>query len=255
MNKSFHFAVKGGVVLLALIGLLNAASVFAITFPQRLGYVNDYATLLSQEDKGNLEKTLSEFEQKTSNELNVVIVNDFQGMDSFTYSQELFNTWKIGKAGKNNGILFVIGPKEGFPFPERGDVFINIGAGLEGALPDSLTGTILKAEVFPQFKSGKFALGVSGGVAAIIKATQGEYIPTPTPADPSSPSNALFAIGFFVVFIIVAIILNKFFPKKGKGGKGSGPTSFFGGGAGSGSSSSSSGGGGMSRGGGAGGSW
>lgn len=247
--KKLIFLALAFVLIFSAVGEASA-----VNFPKRLGYVNDYAALISVQDKTALENMLVDYEKQTSNEINVLIVGDFQGLDPFTFSQEVFNAWKLGKAGKNNGILFLIGPKQGFAFPERGEAFINVGAGLEGALPDSLTGTILRSEVFPQFKDKNVALGITNGITAIMKAIKGEYTPTPLPADQSNQGNVLFVIGFFAVFIIVAIILNKFFPRKGKGGSSSGGSSFFSSGSG-GSSSSSSGGGGMSRGGGAGGSW
>lgn len=154
---------------------------FTVEIPKPSGFVNDFAGILKQEERLELEGILKNFEAQTSNEIVIVIVNSFGELDSFTYSQELFTKWEIGKEGKNNGILFLVGPSVGLPFPSKGEIFINVGKGLEGALPDSLTGTILRKEIFPKFKAADYFNGVKNGVLAIISATKGEY-----KADPAS---------------------------------------------------------------------
>lgn len=154
----------------------------AVDFPSASGFVNDFAGILKAEERAELEEILKNFEAQTSNEIVVAIVKSFDGLDSFTYSQELFTKWGVGKGNKNNGVLVLIGPSEGLPFPERGEIFINVGKGLEGALPDSLTGTILRKEISPQFKSANYFAGVKGGILAIISATKGEYKADPVAA-------------------------------------------------------------------------
>lgn len=156
---------------------MTAQTVLAVTLSKAAGFVNDNAGILQAADKQALETVLTEYEKQTSNEVVVVTVSSFEGLDRFTYSQELFTTWKLGKAGKNNGILFLINPTSR-------EAFINVGKGLEGALPDSLAGTILRNEVFPNFKAGDYVGGISKGVTAIIQATKGEY-----KADASSSKN------------------------------------------------------------------
>lgn len=166
-----------GIVLLcgAFFAVASLQTALAVDFPKATGFVNDYAGILSPAYKVNLESQLQAFKTQTTNEIVVVIVNDLQGQDMFGYSQGLFTAWGIGTADKNNGVLFLVGPKEGYPFPEKGEAFINVGGGLEGALPDSLTGTILNREVFPYFKEKKISDGIGSGVIAIMQATKGEY--------------------------------------------------------------------------------
>lgn len=163
-----------GILFLSAFFLFPQIS-FTAEIPKPSGFVNDFAEILKQEEVAELEGILKNFEAQTSNEIVIVIVNSFGELDSFTYSQELFTRWGIGKEGKNNGILFLVGPSVGLPFPEKGEIFINVGKGLEGALPDSLTGTILRQEVFPRFKAGDYFNGVKNGVLAIIGAVKGEY--------------------------------------------------------------------------------
>lgn len=155
-----------GIVLTSIFLLFQFS--LAIDFPKPQGFVNDFTGILTQEQKSEFELLLQEFERETSNEIAIAIVSSLEGLDRFSYSQELFTAWKIGKPQKNNGILFLIA------LSER-EAFINVGKGLEGALPDSLAGSILRNEVFPFFKSQQYADGIRNGLAAMIKATKGEY--------------------------------------------------------------------------------
>lgn len=181
MNKK----LVGGILFLIALLLFPQLSL-AVDFPSASGFVNDFAGILKAEERAELEEILKNFEAQTSNEIVVAIVKSFDGLDSFTYSQELFMKWGIGKGNKNNGVLVLIGPSEGLPFPERGEIFINVGKGLEGALPDSLTGTILRKEISPKFKAADYFSGVKGGVLAIISATKGEYKADPAYAEKSN---------------------------------------------------------------------
>ena len=180
-----------------------------VTLPSPSGFVNDFAGILTNEGKTYLNDTLKQFELETSNEITIVIVPSFQGMDRFTYSQALFSQWKIGKANKNNGILFLIGPKGDLPFPEHGEAFINVGKGLEGALPDSLTGSILRSEVFPKFQTKQYYEGVLGGVEGIISATKGEYTPS---ADQTTSGGGfkdfIFGSGFWLVWLFFIFVIH-----------------------------------------------
>lgn len=181
---------------------------YAVEFPRPVGYVNDFAGVLLPNEKTELDATLKAFEDATTNQIFVVIVSSFDGLDRFTYSQELFNSWKIGQANRNNGVLFLWGPTEGLPFPERGEVFMNVGPGLEGALPDSLVGSILRHEVFPNFKAKKYMDGLRAGLTGIMQATKGEY-----QAKVGDEGNSSWSVsGIIQVLIFFGfVIVNYFF--------------------------------------------
>lgn len=177
---------------------LSAASqsVFAINLPKETGFVNDYAGILQAQDKQALEAVLDNYEKQTSNEVVVVAVPSFEGLDRFSYAQALATEWGIGKAGKSNGILFLINTTER-------EAFIAVGKGLEGALPDSLTGTILRNEVAPDFKVKNYAEGVRKGVMAIIGATKGEYKPDPNKtASGEMRGNMIGTMFIFIPFFL-----------------------------------------------------
>lgn len=204
-----HFLL---VVFAALVFLHAAPGALAVQFPRAVGQVNDFAGILAPAEEAELELRISQFEQATTNEIALAIVPAFQGMDPFSYSQSLFTSWKIGKAGKNNGILIVWGPREGLPFPERGHVFVNVGAGLEGALPDALAGSIVRNEMIPRFAEKKYFEGLLAGLNAIMKATQGAHLPEDSQAARRDSVSRMFfsfllplLMGILVVVPLMAV--------------------------------------------------
>lgn len=188
-------------VLIGIFLLIDA--VFAIDFPRPAGYANDFAGVLTQNQRQELETKLADFEKETSNEITVAIVPSFQGLDRFSYSQQLFTNWGIGQKSRNNGVLFLIGPKEGLPFPERGEAFINVGRGLEGALPDATVNSILQHEVFPEFKAQNFFAGLQKGIDSMILATRGEYTAQPVSEVNEDAVGTAIIVGIWLVMIVL----------------------------------------------------
>ncbi|PIQ77473.1 hypothetical protein COV82_04280 [Candidatus Peregrinibacteria bacterium CG11_big_fil_rev_8_21_14_0_20_46_8] len=183
--------------------LLPSSTLAAIDLPPPSGYVNDFAGVLEAKERETFESLLVEFERETTNEIVVAIVPNLGGLDRFTYSQELFTQWGIGKADRNNGVLFLIAI-------EDREAFINVGKGLEGVLPDGFVGTLLREEVFPAFKQGGYAVGISNGIARMMEISRGEFTAdeyeSQYASGPSGPIESLlgiifqFGIFFFIFF-------------------------------------------------------
>lgn len=188
---------KTYIISVVFLGLLFFAIPFmarAATFPKYEGYVNDFAEILSPEEENSIETLVTSFKAETTNEIVVVTVKSLEGLPVFDYSQELFTQWGIGKREKNNGILFLIAPQER-------EAFVNVGKGLEGALPDSLTSIILRNDVRPYFTENQYGDGIKSGVTAIMQATRGEYTAENSSAasqKPQLPFDVFFIIGFFI---------------------------------------------------------
>lgn len=153
-------------VLLPFIGFAQDLS-----FPKPIGFVNDFAGLLSQSERASLESILQNFERESSNEIVIAIVEDLQETTIEDYANRLFEAWGIGKKKNDNGVLFLVTQKER-------KVRIEVGYGLEGALPDGKVGEILDREILPEFKRGNFAEGLRNGTFAVIAQTRGEYEPS-----------------------------------------------------------------------------
>ncbi len=186
-----------------------------------------------------------------------MIVQTLQGDDIEDYALKIAEANKIGKKGKDNGLLILIAKDEK-------KIRFEVGYGLEGSLPDALCDQIIRNEIRPRFREGDYYGGISAGVGAVIMATKGEY-----KADDRSGKKVMNLGSVFlsiVLFIIFGFsifgggrrygISSRGHYQSGYWGGGFGGGGFLGGGGfGGGGGGGWSGGGGSFGGGGASGSW
>ena len=257
--------------LFAATGLLRAAEVMPPAPPR---FFNDYSLTVSGPVVEELDRALADFERQTSNQIIVVIYPKLQTDSSVQdYCHRLFESWKVGRAGRNNGaVLFV--------FKESRKVWIEVGYGLEGAIPDGTAKTIIDTIITPKFRANDFDGGLRDGVNALMAAARGEFAGTgKTTAEERGRSGNQKGIPIWVLFLIVifVFIILSGFTGSGQGqyydsrqsrnvrtgpvfwgggfGGGGGGGGGWGGGGGGGGGGGFSGGGGSSGGGGAGGDW
>ncbi|MCM8829887.1 MAG: TPM domain-containing protein [Candidatus Omnitrophica bacterium] len=133
------------------------------------GFVNDFAGLLTQEERDSLETSLRELEKQTTVEIAVVIVEGLEGRNLEGYANEIFNTWGIGKKGKDNGVLIFIAIKER-------KIRIEVGYGMEHILTDGRCGEIIRNIISPKFKENNYYDGLSGAIETIQKLIEGKDI-------------------------------------------------------------------------------
>lgn len=188
--------------------LAFSPAVFAYVSPgSPNGYINDFAQVLSAEAKRTLESELASFNQTTSNEIAVAIVPNMGGDYIENYAVKLFAEWGIGKKDKDNGVLLVLSIEER-------KMRIEVGYGLEGALPDSVAQSILDNEMTPLLKAGDYDAAVTAGVHAIEQATKGEYTSS---SEVQSAGKSLeeslldggiifFVFGLFILQVFAAIL-------------------------------------------------
>lgn len=142
--------------------LLLVIFAYAQDIPRPVGWVNDFAGVISPEYKDKLNSLIEELEQKTGSEIAVATVDSIAPYDERTYARMLFDNWKPGEKGKDNGALVLLAIRE-----RRWR--IETGYGLEGILPDGPCGEIGRSYMVPLFKEGKYSEGLYYGVAAIAK--------------------------------------------------------------------------------------
>lgn len=213
--------------------------------------VNDYAGVLSASQKSQLESMLRAYDDSTSNQVAIAIEGSLDGEDPFKRSVDIAESWGVGDAGNDNGVLIYVAVNDR-------KMFIQVGRGLEGAIPDALAGRIIDYEITPSFKTGNYYEGLYKGSIAVMKAAAGEYKAKPR------KKNKGFPTWMIVLFIILIVIISKFgrmirgrsgtFSRGGYIG-GTGWGGGWSGGGGGGGSSWGGFGGGSFGGGGAGGSW
>jgi uncharacterized protein len=186
-------------VFLLLLGIGLAAA--DPTYPPLAGRIVDNANLITPEAKIRIESKLKAHEDKTSDQLVVATVPSLQGVGIEDFANGLFRFWKLGEKARNNGVLLLVAPNER-------KVRIEVGYGLEGALTDALSKTIITTAVAPKFKTGDFAGGIEGGVDAILTILAGDAEDWQRRAsvrsDESSPGEM---IAVLIVFAIVLVIL------------------------------------------------
>ncbi|MEL7401213.1 MAG: TPM domain-containing protein, partial [Pseudomonadota bacterium] len=149
---------------LATLSPSGAVPTSAVPNPQAEngGWVSDMANMLSAESEAQLNQIISDLEAVNGAEIAVVTVPNTQPSASpKEFATELFNSWGIGKAGEDNGVLFLVSKGD-----RRNE--IETGYGLESILPDALVGQILRTQVTPQFKNGNFDAGVLAGTQAMV---------------------------------------------------------------------------------------
>jgi uncharacterized protein len=155
--------------------LLRAEPLSSISNPRtRDGtWVTDTPGALRPETVARLNSRIAEVEQTNGVEVAVVVIRSLDGLSVEDAGVKLFESWGIGKKHQDNGLLFLW---------STGDrrVRVEVGYGLEGALPDGKVGAILDAYVIPRFKAGEFDEGVLAGVEALLAVARNEPITLPS---------------------------------------------------------------------------
>jgi uncharacterized protein len=131
-------------------------------FPALTGRVVDAAGLLSVSERRRLSNRLVDVEKQSKHQFVVVTVKSLGGHDIADYGVNLGRTWGIGRKCFNDGVLLIVAPNER-------KVRIEVGHGLEKALRDEEAGEIIRNEILPRFKEGKYPEGIAAGSEAIIR--------------------------------------------------------------------------------------
>jgi uncharacterized protein len=192
------------IVLGALISLndLQAQNVLAKPNPPVL--VNDIAGILSPAEKAALESKLVAIDDSSSNQIAVVIIPTLDGYPIEEYATKLFRDWGIGNKKNRNGILLLIASNDK-------KVRIEVGYGLEGAIPDITAINIINNDIKPAFRAGAYYEGIDKATDDIAKAAVGEY-------KIARPKRTKDTGGGVVVFIVIAIIIVSIVGRRGGNG-------------------------------------
>ncbi|HEY3349986.1 MAG TPA: TPM domain-containing protein [Thermoanaerobaculia bacterium] len=218
-------------------------------------FVTDKAAALSAGTVASLEQRLESFEKETSNQFLVYTERAVpEGTTLEEYTVACAQAWKAGQTQRKNGMIL-------FVFPGSRKVRLEVGYGLEGAMPDALARRVLDEQVLPRFRTGDYDGGISAGVEAAIAATKGEYKGIGSTRGEQKRPKLPFPLVLLLLFLFFFVILpamrgggrGKYWYMSGGGFGGGGFGGGFGGGGGGGGGFS--GGGGSFGGGGASGDW
>ena len=167
------------VILIALCSTLLIVSGFAqaeqVAVPTLSARVTDLTQTLSQAEQAQLEQKLAAFEQQKGSQIAVLIVPTTQPEDIAQYAIRVVDAWKLGRKGVGDGVLVLIAKDDH-------KMRIEVGRGLEGAIPDLYAKRIISEDIAPKFKQGDFVGGLNAGVDKLIGLVNGEALPAPSKA-------------------------------------------------------------------------
>ncbi|MBW2618066.1 MAG: TPM domain-containing protein [Deltaproteobacteria bacterium] len=191
----------GGVFLVGLIWL--AGSAWAVEFPPPEGAINDFADLIPAASEPRLEALAAEILSKTGVSMVVATFKDLSGEDIDTFSTGLYQAWGVGRAGEDKGVLMLLALKE-----RR--FRIETGYGVEGVLTDGVVGRIMRKDILPPFKKGRFDEGFEKGMTSMgqVVAQKAGVELAGQPASPqASSAQPRKGNWFFLIFIALILLM------------------------------------------------
>jgi len=203
--------------------LAAVAVVFAINSeaaevipPKPDRYFNDYAGVVSKEAAQRFNEQLAQFERETSDQVVVAVFPRMQSdSDIADYTQRVAQAWGVGQKEQRNGVVL-------FVFTQDRKISIQVGYGLEGALPDITAYDIRANHIQPYFRNGDYEGGLATGIDLICKAIRGEYKGSGKAVAEQHRGGGAPSLLFFIIFVIVLVIISRVMRRLGGYGYSSG---------------------------------
>jgi uncharacterized protein len=185
----------------AAVAALLLVSLFALAedrpIPPLSGRVVDETETLTAEQKRALDAKLQDFEHRKGSQIAVLITGTTFPEPIESYSIRVADAWKIGRKGVSDGILVVVAKSDRV-------MRLEVGYGLEGAIPDAMARRLIDEVFIPGFREGNFYEGLSAGIDRLIKVIDGE--PLPEVSRPNAGSGNPRSIeSYFVLFIVATL--------------------------------------------------
>jgi len=189
-----------GLAILALFASAIVAHGAETIPPKPDRYFNDYAGVVSRGAAQRFNEQLAQFERDTSDQVLVVVYHTMQSDSSIDdYTRRVAQVWGVGQKNQRNGVVL-------FVFVDDRKMFIQVGYGLEGALPDFTAFDITERHIKPSFRNQDYEGGIAAGIDLLCKAIRGEYKGTGKTVQDSGSSKSGTA-GLLVFFFVLILIL------------------------------------------------
>ncbi|TVQ88625.1 MAG: TPM domain-containing protein [Bacteroidetes bacterium] len=185
-----------GFVFIFLIGSLQALP--PQPSPPRL--VNDFENILTAAQVSTLESKLANYANTHQTQIAIIITDDLYGLEIADFSTRLGTAWEVGKAGFENGIVITVAP-------QKRDVYIAVGYGLEGVIPDITARRIVENEILPAFRSENYFQGLDNATNVIMQLAAGEFPASEYAQQEEVPSGAVFVP--FILIILLVFFLSR----------------------------------------------
>ncbi len=195
------------IVLFLVCGSIWAQNIVPV--PPLKSRVTDQTNTLSETEKRNLESKLSSFEQSKGSQVAVLMIPTTGDETIEQYGIRVADTWKIGREGVDDGVIFLVAMQDR-------KMRIEVGYGVEGAIPDALAKRIISQIVTPEFRAGHFYDGINDGVDAIISLVNGEELPVATQQQRSVSGKSMpkFSYLFIILGLIIFGVINSILRSK-----------------------------------------
>ena len=175
------------------------AAAGALDVPPLQGRINDRASVLSSSASEELENYLAAVERSSGAQIALLTIDSLEGEDLESYSLSVAEKWKLGASGEDNGALLLVAMAEK-------KIRIEVGYGLEGVLTDAMSGYIIREAIVPEFKNGRFDLGIAAGIKAIGGIVTGDAPISAEDIRQSGNQNESGGIPlFFIIFLFIFI--------------------------------------------------
>jgi uncharacterized protein len=189
--------------LAAALFIFAFAAAAQVPVPALTVRVTDQTGTLTAEQRTALEERLAAFESRKGSQIAVLIVSSTQPEAIEQFAIRVAEQWKVGPKGVDDGAILVVAVKDRA-------LRIEVGYGLEGALPDAVAKRIIAEDIVPHFKQNDFYGGIDAGVSRMISVVEGEALPAPRSAQGGKGNGGgfegLLVIGFMLVFVVGGIV-------------------------------------------------
>src|SRR4051812_1770392 len=169
-------------LLLALL-LWAPGSAFARDVPPLVAHVNDTADMLSPAAEQALEQKLSQYEQKSQHQFALLTIDSLDGDALEDFSIRVVEAWKLGKRGKDDGLLLLIAKQDH-------KLRIEVGYGLEGDVTDAFSTRVIRNVLTPALRAGEAEHGIDQAFDVLMKKAGGEVVPESAVAPPRAPDRS-----------------------------------------------------------------
>lgn len=171
-------------VLAAILGLAFLAPVHAeVAVPALKSRITDLTGTLTAEQKNSLEQRLAAFEAAKGSQIAVLMLPSTKPEEIEQFSIRVAEAWKIGRKGTDDGLILVVAKDD-----RR--LRIEVGYGLEGAIPDAVAKRVISETITPRFKAGDYHGGITAGIDQLIRLVEGEKLPPPAASERQSKSGS-----------------------------------------------------------------
>jgi uncharacterized protein len=181
--------------------LLVPTLLSATGLPEYSGPVNDPAGVLGEHNVRRLSARVLDYREQTGAEIGVLIVSTLDNRSIEDFAHDVYNDWGIGRADKDNGVLFLVAIKER-------KARVEVGYGLEADLTDIECGRLVSRDspMAEHFRRGDYAGGVSAVLDGIVQAIGGEYAPSRPKVRREDESRVPWIVIFFIIFVLMSFI-------------------------------------------------